>query len=290
MNYDLIRVKTNDDLLLNGLYLAGDKSRTACIFIHGFTTDFYSHKFYHSIASNLKAQSNALILAQTRGTGLQTEFLKSNGEGVFIGSYYERLDEAHLDISAFIEFLSKEGYTDIVLAGHSLGTIKAVRYLFEGEHKDKISKLILLAPFDKNVFMEIKAPGEWLEFVDVAKKKIEEGKGKEIVPTPEYEDFAITYETFYSWYEQSDLSRVWDFYKKDYDFPVLQKIKVPVKVILGEKDEFVNYPQFNESAQSVLETLKRHISQCETHLVSASGHTYLDHEEEVADQFSKYIK
>lgn len=290
MNYDLIQVKTSDDLLLNGLYLAGDKSKAACIFIHGFTTDFYSHKFYHSIAGKLEDRSNALILAQTRGTGLQTEFLKSNGEGVFLGSYYEKLDEAHLDISAFIDFLHKEGYEEVVLAGHSLGTIKVVRYLFEGEHKDKISKLILLAPFDKNVFMEIKAPGKWQEYVEAAKKQIEEGNGKEIVPVPEYEDFAMTYETFYSWYVQSDLSNVWDFYKKDYNFPVLQQIKVPVKVILGEKDEFVNYPAFNETAQSVLDTLKKRINHCETHLISSSGHTYLGHEEEVAEQVSSFIK
>jgi predicted alpha/beta hydrolase family esterase len=34
------------------------------------------------------------------------------------------------------------------LQGHSLGTFKIVRYLFEGKYADKINKLILLAPFD----------------------------------------------------------------------------------------------------------------------------------------------
>jgi len=130
MNYDLIQAKTEDDIFLNGLYVPGDTTRTACIFIHGFTADFYSHAFYHSIADTLRAQSNALILAQTRGTGLQTEFLKPDGEGVFIGSYYEKLEEAHLDITAFIDYLYKQGYSDIALAGHSLGTLKAARYLF----------------------------------------------------------------------------------------------------------------------------------------------------------------
>jgi len=288
--YNLIQVSTKDDIKLNGLYVPGDKRKAASIFIHGFTTDFYSHKFYHTIADKLRAQSNALILAQTRGTGIQTEFIKSDGEGVFLGSYYEKLEDAHMDISAFVEFLIKEGYQEIILIGHSLGTIKSVRYLFEGEYKDKISKLVLLAPSDKNAFMEIKAPGKWLDFVEVAREKIAENKGKEIVPTPEYEDYPITYETFYSWYEQSDLSKVWDFYKKDFDFPVLQKINIPVKVILGEKDEYVNYSQFNETAQSVLDTIKKHVKTCETHLISNSNHTYFNFEDDVAIQVSDFIK
>ena len=62
----------------------------------------------------------------------------------------ELLEEAHLDISAWIKFLLDEGYQEIILQGHSLGTIKVIRYLFEGEYKNKISKLILLAPFEKH--------------------------------------------------------------------------------------------------------------------------------------------
>ena len=42
-----------------------------------------------------------------------------------------------------------QGYSEFILAGHSLGTIKSVRYLFEGEYADTIRSLILLAPFDK---------------------------------------------------------------------------------------------------------------------------------------------
>ncbi len=288
-SYNLINVITEDNIRLNGLYSLGDKTKSACIFIHGFTTDFYSHQFYHSITDKLKKQSNAVVFAQTRGTGIQTEFLKTDGEGVFIGSYYEKLSEAHLDVSAFIEFLTKEGYKEIVLVGHSLGTIKSVRYLFEGRHKDKITKLILLAPFDKNAFMKIKAPGKWHSFVEKAKEKINEGKGREIVPVPEWEDYPVSYETFYSWYEQSDLSCIWDFYRKDYNFPILQKIKIPVKVILGEKDDFVNYPQFGVSAQKALGIIKRYISSCETFLIPGSGHTYFGFEKEVADQVGLFV-
>lgn len=288
-NYNLIQTFTKDDIKLSGLYLAGDKSKSACIFIHGFTTDFYSHDFYHAITNELEKKSNAIVFSQNRGTGIQTEFIKRDGNGVFLGSYYEKLEEAHMDISAFIEFLSNEGYEDFVLIGHSLGTIKAVRYLFEGEYKDKISKLVLLAPFDKNAFMEIKAPGKWHEFLKVAEGKIKEGKGNDIVPIPEYEDYAMSYETFYSWYRQTDLNRVWDFYKKDYDFPILQKIGIPVKVIVGEKDNFIAYPTLGVDAKQSLEVIKKYIKNSETVLIPNSGHTFFGFEKALAEEVGRFV-
>lgn len=287
--YDLVQTYTLDGLKLSGLFQPGNKNKHAVILIHGFTADFFSHEFYHQIANKLSNQSNALVIPQTRGTGLRTEFIKKDGSGVYIGSFYEKLEEAHYDISAFIEFLKQQGHQKIVLAGHSLGTIKVVRYLFEGKHKNDIDKLILLAPFDKNVFIKIKAGNKLDSFLDTSQEKITQGSGQDLVPVPEYEDFPLTYETFLSWYNQKDLSCIWDFYRKDYDFPVLKNINIPVKVILGDKDEFVSYPDFGVSPQSALQTLKDHVPNCETYLVKDCGHTYLGKEDIVADQFAQLL-
>jgi predicted alpha/beta-fold hydrolase len=287
--YNYIQVTTNDKFKLNGLYKSGENSKSAVIMIHGFTSDFYSHKFYHSIAEKLSKQGNAVILAQTRGTGIVTEFLKTDGSGEDIGSYYEKIEEAHLDITAFIKFLLNEGYSEIILTGHSLGTIKSIRYLFEGEYKDKIKKLVLLAPFDKNAFMEVKAPKKWQEFVEIAKQKIIEGKGREIVPVPEYEDFAMSYQTFYSWYVQDDLSCIWDFYRKNYDFPVIKKINIPTKVIIGNKDAFISYPGFGTTTESCMKIMKKNIKDCETVIIGGSEHCYIGFEDLVADEVAKFV-
>lgn len=70
--YNFIQVFTKDGIKLSGLMLDGDKNKTAAILIHGFTGDYYSHEFYHAITRKLVLQKNAIILAQTRGTGLHT--------------------------------------------------------------------------------------------------------------------------------------------------------------------------------------------------------------------------
>jgi pimeloyl-ACP methyl ester carboxylesterase len=288
-NYDLLRLTTKDHIILNSLYAKGDKAKTASIFIHGFTGDFYGHEFYHLITSRLRQQSNAIIFAQTRGAGKQTEFLKTDGSTILIGSYNEKLEDAHLDISSYVQFLLEQGYKDIALIGHSMGTIKAARYLFEGEYKEKISKLVLLAPYDKNGYLENRSPGKMRQFMRDARQKITQGKAKDPIPVPLFDDYPLTYETFYSWYQNTPLNLIFDFYKKSYNSPMLQKIKIPVKVILGETDEFTNYPQFNETSGTVLEILKKTIPACDTTLIPKCDHIFTGFEEEVAKQISGFV-
>jgi len=289
MNYDFIQVFTSDDINLSGLVSRGSTDKTAYIFIHGFETDFYSHGFYHSISQKLSSQGNLCILAQTRGTGLYTEFIKRDGNGSYIGSLHEKIEEAHLDITAFAEYLVNAGYQKIGLIGHSLGTIKVIRYLFEGKYKNKINSLILLAPFDKNAWIQRKSQDKWKEYLKVAEQKIADGKGEEVVPLPDYEDYPVTYNTFVSWYNQSDLSCVWDFYRKDYDFPILRQINVPVKTILGSKDDFMDYPEFGVSPQSALARIKELVKNSETVLLEGSDHVYRVFEDQLATEVANFV-
>ncbi len=272
--YDYLRVTTKDGLRLSGLAHFGHLEKKAYLFIHGFTTDFYSHPFYHAVALALKESGNTFVLAQTRGTGLETEFSNASGKSVNIGSYFEQLEDAHLDISAFIQELASRGYGQVCLIGHSLGTLKAVRYLKEGAHPDLVQKLVLLAPFDKNAFLERKAPGSWQVFLDRATEMVSQGNGREIVPVPEMEDFPMSFQTFLSWYTQSDVNCIWDFYRSGYDFPGLKGITVPVKVILGDKDPFVVYPEFGVDSRQALKLIQQHIPQCETTLLEGCNHTF----------------
>jgi pimeloyl-ACP methyl ester carboxylesterase len=288
-SYELLQVETEDYLKLSGLYKVGDKKKSAVIFIHGFTSDFYSHAFYHSFARAVTDKGHACILAQTRGTGLHTEFMTTTGSSRYIGSFFEKIEDAHLDISAFISFLLQEGYEHVILAGHSLGTIKVTRYLFEGAYKEKVTQLVLLAPFDKNAFMHRKAGGKWDKFLQIANDHVAQGNAQDTVPVPEFEDYAISYETFVSWYNKSQLSCLWDFYRPDYDAELLHTIKIPVSVILGELDEYVSYPEYKESASSVLQFLTSHIPKCKTTLIKKANHTFAGYEQHVFDAVNKLL-
>ncbi|MCA9382503.1 alpha/beta fold hydrolase [Candidatus Dojkabacteria bacterium] len=279
---NLVTTITEDKLILHGLYHEADKSKPAVIYIHGFETTFYAHKFVHKIAEKFNQSNTPYLLAENRGTGIITEFINTDGVGKYYGSFREKLEEAHLDISAWIEFLKNEGYEEIILMGHSLGTIKSVRYLFEGEYANVVKSLILLAPFDKNAYLVVKNKDQWKKHVEIAKGKIDSGKGLESIP-PEFDDYPVTYNTYYSWYKVDDLNCMYDFYRKDYDFPVLNKINIPVKVIIGGKDDFLFFPQFNKDGEEIKEILEKNLPKGDVTLLPDSGHVFRGFEDEVGE-------
>ncbi len=285
----LAQTTTDDDLLLNGLYARGYRDRLACIYIHGFGSDFYSRPLYHSLADALLAQGNSLVLAQHRGTGLRTEFQKSTGVGISIGSLYERLEDAHYDISAWIKWLIAEGHDEIALIGHSVGTIKVIRYLFEGAYADKVKRLVLLAPFDKNAYLEHLAPNKWREYLASAESKVAAGKGDEVVSS-EYEQQPMSSTTFVSWYHSDELNEMFDFYRPDYEFPILSKISVPVKAIIGDQDICTIYPEFDVSPASAMEILEKRIPQCESTVIPGVDHVFSGFETEVAKEISSALQ
>ena len=86
----LVQTKTTDKLVLSGLFSEGEKDKPAVIFIHGFTTDFYTWPFYHAISDSIAGTGHALILGQHRGTGVETEGTKTDGSTEYIGSVFEK--------------------------------------------------------------------------------------------------------------------------------------------------------------------------------------------------------
>jgi len=252
-NNQLVQVSTSDGLYLHGYYSPSCDKKTALLHIHGSEGNFYENNFIYVLEKHLNENNIAFLTVNTRGNGLTTDFNTVNGKIKTIGTQKELLEEAHLDISAWIKFLIEEGYQEIILQGHSLGTMKVIRYLFEGEHKDKVKKLILLAPFEK-------------------------------VRLPE-----LSPETQESWAGSSDFARVFDFTSEDYDFPILKQIKIPTKIIVGEKDEYF-YPTNPNDFQKIMDLLLNHIPNSQGVFIPDAVHSFKPNEELMAKEVINFIK
>ncbi|WKZ23780.1 MAG: alpha/beta hydrolase [Candidatus Dojkabacteria bacterium] len=291
MELKLVHTSTKDDLRLAGLLYTGEvKSTCAAIYIHGFTSDFFSFPFPLKIASDLSRSGVATVVAQTRGTGLHMEFLRTSMlESTYIGSYHEIIEEAYLDIDAWIEALQKQGYNEFVLVGHSYGTHKVVRYLYEGTYQASVKKLVLLGPFDKNAYVQKKSGDAWPQQVIEAEKKIADGKGKEIIPNT-FDDYPMTMNTFHSWYKPGKLNEIWDFYRMDtYDFPVWKELSLPIQVITGTDDEAFDFPEFY-SKEAVYEKMRELFSSGEVVVLTGSGHCFVGYEDEVAAKITTFVQ
>jgi pimeloyl-ACP methyl ester carboxylesterase len=285
--FELVRTSTKDKLYLHGLLFSGDKTKPALLHIHGFEGNFYENYFVEVIAKAMQKKNLAFLTANTRGNGKDTDFNTTDGKTKRIGAHFELIDDTYLDIDAWIEFLLKQGYKSIILQGHSLGTIKAVRYLFEGKYKDKIKKLILLSPFDGRALIESITDGNIDKLVRKAEQKVKEGKGDEMT-TREYDNIETSYKTYVSWYRRDDFGRMFEFCNKDYKFPLLRKIKVPTKIVVGTKDEYF-YPSNPQHPEEAMKTLLKNIPNSEGKLIENAHHTYISFEDKVASEILNFV-
>lgn len=288
--FDLVKTTTKDGIILNGLYLEGDKNKVAVIYIHGYEGDFFSHQFISSIAKEFQYQKFTLLSVQTRGTGQESEFIKTDGEGAYIGSHFEILNEAKYDIDAWIAFLIAAKYEKIILVGHSLGTIKVIRYLYEGGMSDFVKKVILVCPFDKNGNINLNTDGKWRGYVLTAKEMIDQGKGEEYIPYAgenSWKESKMSYQTFYSWYFEDELGCMFDLYRRAYNFPILNKIRIPVHVIVGSRDEFF-YPTNPDNLKEGLEIILKNLKFGTGRMIGNAGHSFRGYEEILVEEIVEF--
>lgn len=285
--FKLVETATSDKLLLHGLFLDGDKDKPVVLHIHGFEGDFFTNNFVPTIAEKLRTGGFGFLAVQTRGLGSDYFVKTTNWEWKRYGAHYELLEEAHLDIDAWVGFLLAQGYKNIILQGHSLGTMKITRYLFEGKYADKINKLILLAPFDIFQLAENATKGKWKEYLKIAEEKVTEGKGEEIIPK-EYLDASMSYQTYVSHHKNTDFEHIFAFHDKDYGFPILRKIKLPVKAIVGTGDVFF-HPANPKKPDEAMAILEKHLEKFDGKLIEGAGHSYEGYEDKVANEVSAFV-
>jgi len=284
----LVQTTTSDGLYLHGYYSPTSDKKVAFLHIHGFEGNFYENNFVHVLADTLEKANIPFLSANTRGNASDQDFNTVQGKYKRIGARNEQLEEAHLDISAWMKLLIKEGYKTIVLQGHSLGTIKVIRYLFEGKYKNKVNKLILLAPFDKKALMDISGRKDIKGLLKKARLKVKQGKGDELI-TKEFEDIKLCYKTFISWYKQDDFGRMFEFCSPNYDFPILQQIKIPTKIIVGSKDEYFHLSN-PKNPQEALDLMLKRIPQSEGEIIKGAVHSYKPYENIMAREVRKFVK
>jgi pimeloyl-ACP methyl ester carboxylesterase len=287
MKNKLIQMTSSDGLCLHGYYAPSDDKKVGVIYIHGMEGNFYQDNYVYLLLKEFEENNIGFLGVNNRGNGKETDFNTTDGKGRRIGSRYEILEEAHLDITPCVKFLVAEGYSEIVLMGHSAGTVKAVHYLFEGELKDKVNKLILLSPIDPLGFRLAKGRKDIEDFLKKAQIKVDEGKGDEIV-TPDFDHDILSYNTFISWYKRDDLGRMFEFCSPEYDFPILKRINIPSKIITGSKDEYL-HPSNPEHPEEAMNILLKNISNSSGKIIEGAVHSFKPHEDIMVKEVSNFV-
>lgn len=295
MRGEFVRVFTEDGLELQGLFClprVAKLDEIAVLHIHGFTGNFYEERFVDQIAGRLTENGFTFLTVNTRGHDYFSDFIKRTDSDltyVQIGSAHEIFEECIYDIKAWIDFLKGHGYSNVILEGTSIGTLKVVFY--QHQIKDRrVHGLVLISPLDHIGLQKTALGDKYDEAINMAKQMIERGKSDELMPMvycPLWE-YPIDAKTYISAFGSNTKSGIFNFHNPNARFEELSTIKCPILATYGTVREAVVDNKVEE-ALSVIK--KRAISarRCDTAIIQGAPHNYLGYEEEVSEIIGNWI-
>lgn len=199
MLVDLVQVETRDALRLHGALesprAADDAAPTAAgavdawLCIHGTGSNFYSASTLAGLSAKLLAGGAAVLRANTRGHDLVCTGPSAGGRWVQ-GAAFERVNEAPLDIAAWIQLLRERGFQRIGLLGHSLGAVKAI-FTLASENPPQVAALVAVSPprLSYSYFCETPRAEHFRRWFATADELVRAGRGDELLKV----DFPLKY-------------------------------------------------------------------------------------------------
>ncbi|MBQ3455880.1 MAG: DUF1749 domain-containing protein, partial [Synergistaceae bacterium] len=272
-----LNVPTRRGSVLNGVLFRNDdvKADTVMIAITGIHGNFYSNPFYYDFGETLNAAGIDFIYAQTNDAFNRIEtFNAKTNQPEIIGSFNERFSYTDEDIEAYLNLAHDEGYTKIILAGHSLGANKVIYYLSRHHDTDKVSRFLLLSPAN----IEWLLNGVTQREKDTVREMCETGRGNDMLPFQLMGWVPCIADTAYDWIFSGLLDNV--HVEADKDFSQVSNITHTGGLLIGTYDRFT----YGDPA-GFLTNINNHMSTAKYNkliFIEGTGHTYQRKEKETA--------
>ena len=285
MNQELIRPYSTDGIQLPGLLYTPDiPTNKIVIHIHGMSGNFYEDEFNDNLARVYTNNGYAFLPFNNRGMNYITEMHKEN-EFVIKGSSYELFEDCVLDIEGIVNWVKERGYNHIVLEGHSYGCNKAV-YYYTQKQDESVKMIVLLAPCDIPKEVENYTGKDYQTCISKAKELMENGKEEELIDFCVFVNGKISAKTFYT-----DLlyNRTCDFFRyreREGKSPILNRIKIPVFIPFGDKDECV----LTQPIEDVIYYLQNNLKNCDIKVIKDADHAYTGKYDELEKAIDTYLK
>jgi pimeloyl-ACP methyl ester carboxylesterase len=284
MNYPIVKVQTEDGLMLHGLLTEPQsRSKTLKIHIHGTSGSFYWNRFVKALADSAAELNIAQLAFNNRGSGgydLEKGRLPR-------GSALERFQDCLLDIDAWIEFGRARGFERFILEGHSFGTEKAVYYMQKGRYSSSVSGLILLGFSDTVGSQQLYHKETSGDYFREAQRLSSEGQGQALLSDlyalcGECPISAGTYLDFFA--DNSELSRALPL-RQGKDLQYFAAIKVPILGLIGDRHEYTVIP-----IKAAVELLRRENPLAEVVQFAECSHNFESKEAELCFAVSDFIR
>ncbi len=281
MSYPIVKVKTPDDITLFGLLTKSNDKDTILINIHGTGSGFYVEEFEQEFSERIPKIGISTLFTNNRGN-YTLECWQNTG------CAQEKFEDCVIDINTWIEFALNNGYKNIILQGHSLGTEKVVYYMEKGKYKELIKAVILLG-FSDSFGVQIKfLETQSIDPMKNAKELVSEGKGHEFINSIWLSHAGVLQKTANSYIncfsEDSELSKALPL-RKGKDLLFYQNIKVPILGVISDTD--------NWNAMLGVDTidlLRNENVNAEIKTISNTDHSFSGKQKELVDIVEDFIK
>lgn len=279
----LTTIKTRDGITLDGILIEPrKKSDTALIWIHGLGSNFsHGQTLVKELSTRCVKNRIAYFKFNTRGHDVvNRDAPKEKG---LRGAAFEKFEECILDIRAMIAHARAHGYKKIILAGHSTGANKILYYVSKTEDR-RVKGLVLLGPISDIAAAKKEHGAAWIvRGLRVAEKL--KSKKDALMP-PQYG--IITVARFLSLHLAGKNEDAFPYHRPDARWPALEKIRQPVAVIIGERDEYLDRP-----AQKLIEIFRAHAPLAKSFsgvIIKSVDHGFKSKEKEFSKIIINWIK
>ncbi len=288
MRIEIIKFKTPKKLELHGLYLGKKNPETLYIFIHGLASSVFKKVDLYKPLVN---RSSSVLVFNNRGSEIISRFSKiinkEKHQSKTIGSAHEKFVDCLDDINGAVVLAKKYKPKKIILLGHSTGCQKIVYYLSKANYDRKIKGAVLMSPISdlagvKNFCSE----KEYKKALNYSKSLVKNKLADQLLPKniwPQYMDA----QRFLSLYKEDSKEEIFTYSQKDTKSKTLRKIEIPLYILIGEDDKFLDRKAL-ELELWFSHELKGKSYKIE--IISQAGHSFKNFEKLVAKKIINYFK
>lgn len=261
------------------------------LFLPGQFDNAYQQRLNHSLLYQASLAEYGCVLANSRGQDYCSYQRKYGADfaneysWVRIGSSFERVRDAHYDVSAWIDLISEIAPgSRLALAGHSHGAIKVANYMIEEKEsrRERVAAIVLLSPSDDIGSRKAKLGTRYDEAVMIAKAHVEEGKPDALMP--EWTVSApLSAGTYYEAFGPESPLRTFAFHSPEIS-PLSESQAgwiQPSLVIFGSNDGATGSASSDEAC-AISKNLLSRSKACETVVIENTDHHYRGSEDAVA--------
>ncbi len=276
-----VELVTPRKVQLNGLWLGPAKAKRVVIWVHGLGSSMFSKL---GIADALVDKDTAVLAFNNRGHG-KVMYASRGAKSLRVGSAHEIFTDCADDIEGAIRFAKAAGAREIFLAGHSTGCQKSVYWAAKGRG---VKGIILLAPIsDYAAELTMSTRAAITKGLAHARALVKSGRGNQLMPESLRPWPLLTdAQRYVSLFSGDSLEEIFTYWAPERTPVALRKVRVPILVLLAEKDEYRDRPP-----RKMADWFTEHLNRTNrVAVVPKVGHSFKGAERVVAQHMHSFMK